>query len=226
MNYFAPKSPINNFVSNSYKTATANSVLEKFKTLGNAVTMAPETAAGSRSNDLIWIVGAILRYTIALLLLAFIILNILFSMKMLAPELEVLFKPFLLFWEQNEKSVKTDRKAQSDNTAELNTAIPKDPSGNANAVYEANKQAVGDKVGNKVGVVPVDANKLVDQLPLVVHEPKPNETGSSKSQSKAGYCYVGIDRGYRSCVKVGEDETCMSGDIFPSMDICINPSLR
>jgi hypothetical protein len=43
---------------------------------------------------------------------------------------------------------------------------------------------------------------------------------------KAGWCYIGEDRGFRSCAKVGVNDTCMSGDIFPSHEICVNPSLR
>lgn len=43
---------------------------------------------------------------------------------------------------------------------------------------------------------------------------------------KAGYCYIGEDRGFRSCVKVGQMDQCMSGDIFPTEEICINPNLR
>ena len=54
----------------------------------------------------------------------------------------------------------------------------------------------------------------------------PVETEDNKSISKKGYCYIGSDRGFRSCVKVSENDECMSGDVFPSMDICINPSLR
>jgi len=61
-------------------------------------------------------------------------------------------------------------------------------------------------------------------------EPQPDEAGSvtqaSKGKSKSGYCYIGEDRGFRSCIKVGEGDKCMSGDIFPSQDICINPTLR
>lgn len=49
---------------------------------------------------------------------------------------------------------------------------------------------------------------------------------SNKSSSKSGFCYIGEYRGVRSCVQVGENDTCMSGDIFPSQDICVNPSLR
>ena len=43
---------------------------------------------------------------------------------------------------------------------------------------------------------------------------------------KGGYCYIGEDRGHRSCMAVGQRDVCMSGDIFPSMEICINPNLR
>ena len=49
---------------------------------------------------------------------------------------------------------------------------------------------------------------------------------SSKSSSKSGWCYIGEDRGFRSCIQVGENDTCISGDIFPSQDICVNPTLR
>jgi hypothetical protein len=48
----------------------------------------------------------------------------------------------------------------------------------------------------------------------------------SKSSSKSGWCYIGEDRGFRSCISVGDNDTCMSGDIFPTSDICVNPNLR
>lgn len=48
----------------------------------------------------------------------------------------------------------------------------------------------------------------------------------SSSKTKPGYCYIGADRGIRSCVKVGQYDKCMSGEVFPRMDICINPALR
>jgi hypothetical protein len=44
--------------------------------------------------------------------------------------------------------------------------------------------------------------------------------------SKSGWCYIGEDRGFRSCSEVGPSDECMSGDIFPSNEICMNPSLR
>ena len=59
-------------------------------------------------------------------------------------------------------------------------------------------------------------------------EPLPDDAMSStqRNSSKSGYCYIGEDRGFRSCVSVDESDMCMSGDIFPSQDLCVNPSLR
>ena len=60
-------------------------------------------------------------------------------------------------------------------------------------------------------------------------EPLPDDAMSSTQRSssgKAGYCYIGEDRGFRSCIEVKEWDTCMSGEIFPSNAICVNPSLR
>jgi hypothetical protein len=56
---------------------------------------------------------------------------------------------------------------------------------------------------------------------------EPNEAASSIHETgKAGWCFIGEDRGHRTCSKVSETDKCMSGDIFPSQQICINPSLR
>jgi hypothetical protein len=43
---------------------------------------------------------------------------------------------------------------------------------------------------------------------------------------QAGWCYVGEDQGYRTCAQVSANDKCMSGDIFPSQELCINPNLR
>ena len=59
-------------------------------------------------------------------------------------------------------------------------------------------------------------------------EPLPDDAMSStqRNSSKSGYCYIGEDRGFRSCIKVDDPNKCMSGEIFPTRDICVNPSLR
>jgi len=55
---------------------------------------------------------------------------------------------------------------------------------------------------------------------------EPHEATSSVNTGKVGWCFIGEDRGNRTCSKVGENDKCMSGDIFPSKELCINPKLR
>jgi hypothetical protein len=60
-------------------------------------------------------------------------------------------------------------------------------------------------------------------------EPMPDDSMSSTQRlgpGKSGYCYIGEDRGFRSCIAVRDGDVCMSGDIFPTNAICVNPSLR
>lgn len=54
------------------------------------------------------------------------------------------------------------------------------------------------------------------------------ETQSTEVEpaEKGGWCFIGSERLLRSCIAVGENDTCMSGDIFPTEQICINPTLR
>ena len=56
---------------------------------------------------------------------------------------------------------------------------------------------------------------------------EPHEASSSVHYTgKKGWCFIGEDRGYRTCSKVNENDKCMSGDIFPTQELCINPNLR
>ena len=58
-------------------------------------------------------------------------------------------------------------------------------------------------------------------------EPQPDDSLSTvQSTGKAGWCYIGTDRNTRTCSQIGANDVCMSGDIFPSQDICMNPNLR
>jgi len=71
----------------------------------------------------------------------------------------------------------------------------------SNAAQTAGQQGGG-------GIQPYDANSSVN-------------TGS-----KSGWCFIGEDLGVRTCSEVGINDVCMSGDVFPSQEICMNPNLR
>lgn len=67
---------------------------------------------------------------------------------------------------------------------------------------------------------------LAEALPQI---PEPDDATSntqSNRTGKAGFCYIGEDRGFRSCIEIKENDVCMSGQIFPTSDICVNPNLR
>ena len=59
--------------------------------------------------------------------------------------------------------------------------------------------------------------------------PSPDTAGSTTQRAqkgKSGFCYIGEDRGFRSCIKVDGSSQCMSGQIFASQAQCVNPELR
>ena len=85
-----------------------------------------------------------------------------------------------------------------------------------------------DVVKNDLDGEKHDTTQISDPL-LVDEDPEPDTTDSviqTTPKTGSGYCYVGEDRGIRSCVKINKKHKCMSGDIFPTREICINPNLR
>lgn len=104
------------------------------------------------------------------------------------------------------------------------------------------QQIVPNKASSSVSSVPVTKNQpdlmsnnsLNKALNTSQSSQSPNndyqaDEASSSIQSgppKSGWCYIGEDRGFRTCAEVGPNDKCISGDIFPSQDLCVNPNLR
>jgi hypothetical protein len=45
------------------------------------------------------------------------------------------------------------------------------------------------------------------------------------SQDKNSWCLVGEYKGRRGCIEVSEHDKCMSGQVYPSQKMCLNPTL-
>lgn len=99
----------------------------------------------------------------------------------------------------------------------------------------------GPGQGQRQGLNPYQKNNLSKQASVSASlssaladaeyntEPLPDDATSSTQRNgsgKSGYCYIGEDRGFRSCIAIKEGDVCMSGEIFPTNAICVNPSLR
>ena len=184
----------------------------------NSVLSAPDlspkptiTSTGSSSSSTL----SIFRYVLIFLILAFLGFNVFTYLGKSTDFITNLFRPLLTFLGYG---VTTAAKQTIDTTA------------------QGTKEIVNVTAGTATGAINVLENSLVkknndkDAIPTQVRTPLPDDAGSrtqaSKAKSKAGYCYIGEDRGFRSCIGVGEGDSCMSGDIFPTMEQCINPNLR
>lgn len=76
------------------------------------------------------------------------------------------------------------------------------------------------KIENRLQDVPNTIKNLITKKEDNIPEP------SSTESQQHGYCYIGKENKLRHCAKVSSKSKCMSGDIFPTMDLCINPKLR
>jgi len=45
------------------------------------------------------------------------------------------------------------------------------------------------------------------------------------STGKAGWCLVGDFQGRRGCVEVNQQDQCLSGQVFPTQKLCLNPTM-
>jgi len=59
--------------------------------------------------------------------------------------------------------------------------------------------------------------------------PKPdtseNPIQNPIATNKAGWCLVGEYKGRRGCIEVSEQDKCLSGQVYPSQKLCLNPVL-
>lgn len=63
--------------------------------------------------------------------------------------------------------------------------------------------------------------KKTDPLPSRTTNPIQSSSPSSKSQ----WCLVGEYQDKRGCIEVGEQDKCISGQVFPNQKMCLNPTL-
>jgi len=74
----------------------------------------------------------------------------------------------------------------------------------------------------------LNAGTNLNFISNVYKEPVPSTTENPVQKpitsSKTGWCLVGEYEGKRGCVAVGEQDRCLSGQVFPSQVNCMNPT--
>jgi len=90
----------------------------------------------------------------------------------------------------------------------------------AQSKQNTNTTVSQDKLNNRPTINSNVIASNEDDNTLTINSVTPKNSGS------VGYCYIGEDRGHRSCADISDESLCMSGDIFPTRDLCVNPNLR
>ena len=99
-----------------------------------------------------------------------------------------------------------------------------------NAQPVQNQMKLEKEINDLEAMQQQNLQKALDDAAKGSSGPKPDDALSSIQASngsgKSGWCFIGEDRGFRTCSEIGQNDRCMSGDIFPSQEICMNPNLR
>lgn len=164
-------------------------------------------------------------------LLAFIGFNILIFLGKSVDEVIDIFKPFFnnfggLFKKSvNEITFNTTKGLET--TANIANKTVVGAVSGAVTGYELSKDTNNQENENmyKSNDI-INSLKNNDEVSNYIADDSYSSIQMRKPNAKSGFCYIGEEKGIRSCVEVGVNDICMSGDIFPTKDICINPNLR
>lgn len=178
---------------------------------------------------------SLFRYFLVILILAFLGINLFGYMEVVTNYIVVTFKPILSFITSFLGiSIAETTKATVDVTStglKKGIDITSDTlKKGANVLKEASlPNKIKENNDNMSGGNIIDTldDKVNNKSKLNI-EPLPDSSNSSiQNKPKKNYCYIGANMdGTRTCAEMGSSDKCMSGDIFPSLDICINPNLR
>ena len=93
-------------------------------------------------------------------------------------------------------------------------------------IAEGTVQSVGNLLKN-ASKSAVNSETKRD-LDIVISEPKADTSESpiqkSTSGVKSAWCLVGEHNGRRGCVEVNDASKCLSGNVFPNAEMCLNPA--
>jgi hypothetical protein len=86
-----------------------------------------------------------------------------------------------------------------------------------NTIEEKEKQQETTEKKQESGVVHQIQEKIQEKI---------NKYSNEQNVKGNGFCYIGYDKNQRECTNVYEGDICMSGQVFPTMAVCLNPHLR
>ena len=204
--------------------------------------------ANSPQKSTIW---SLFKYGFIIIILAFLGINLFSYLGIATDKITSIFKPVLSFFgyavgdtvKQTSDVTAEGVKAATDitaNTVDTGVDIIQDSlSKNSNSTYDNEQENTNDALNNdnldekekQIKGAEKALDETIDTLDKkekkLEYTPAPIETTSvGQTNLKSGYCLIGDVNGTRTCLKVGENDTCMSNKIYPSLEICRDPNLR
>jgi len=170
--------------------------------------------------------SSVFRYIIVIFILAFLVLTLyLYLEKPKTTTISHLYDPVFDFFD------KLERKTNNSAIKKLEKAIDEkkvvnniDKKGVSKSDTDTDTDSDTDTEAEAERILL--NKKKYKKKPVIPQADDATSQTQRKPKSKSGYCFIGEDKGFRSCIEVGEGDICMSGDIFPTQAICINPNLR
>ena len=178
-----------------------------------------------------------IRYIIIFIILGFLALSLfMYLEKPVDMSITHMFDPLFDYFNKNEKQEPSgvdtlkktiDEKKVVNNIDNSNRTGKTGANKTGASKTGASKTGASNTGASKTGASDeADTHKYKKKAVVVPEEDDATSRLQMKPKSKSGFCYIGEDRGFRSCIKIGDGDICMSGDIFPTEAICINPNLR
>ena len=73
--------------------------------------------------------------------------------------------------------------------------------------------------------IKLNQDKQISTPKQPVEDTAENPIQKPISSSKSGWCLIGEYENRRGCIEVGEQDKCLSGQIFPNQKMCLNPTM-
>jgi hypothetical protein len=90
-----------------------------------------------------------------------------------------------------------------------------------NILTGTNTQQQLPNLDNKLNISTIGQQNAQIPSPDTTENPIQNPI----SQEKSSWCLVGEYKGRRGCIEISEHDKCMSGQVYPSQKMCLNPAL-
>jgi hypothetical protein len=184
----------------------------------------PHTISQSK-EDVFSNKNAIIVFLTLLLILSFLGINII---KNIGDLLQHIVNTFMFFIKPLISDVTFITGSAIDTSGDLVADASKTGIDIANGTVDSVGKLLIKASGHELAGKDIDQtiNRSTIKLPPT---PKPDATTNPIqnpiSTNKTNWCLIDEYEGKRNCVEIGEDQKCMSGQIFPEQKMCLNPTL-